>query len=325
MKTTFESIETIIGQTVRRDISRMVNFARGNLEASARSIAQAPNPHVAIVTGFFIRHAEPPSPETDGLGGMAHLAAGLANAGIPVTVITDAPCAKAVWAITTELPAGVSLEITSLDEDSVLALRARLASGDRPVTHLVSIERVSPAMDGKPHREYGADMSADTAPLHLLFEDPAWQRPWVTVGIGDGGNEIGMGMLPEDIVHADIPNGSLIAATTATDHLVVAGVSNWGGWGLLLALAVSQPSLAALLLENFNAEKDKAFLTAAVVMGQAVDDSRIDKAARPVMSVDRLPLAAHASVLEQLRSVVEPVLTFDRAGVAPRPDTRVSA
>jgi hypothetical protein len=33
----FKSIEDIIGQTVRRDISRMVGFAQGGLEHVARS------------------------------------------------------------------------------------------------------------------------------------------------------------------------------------------------------------------------------------------------------------------------------------------------
>ena len=110
----FSEIENIVGQTVRRDISRMKRFAEGQLERAARSIMSTPNAHVGIVTGFFIRNAVPPSPETDGLGGMAHMAAGLANARIPVTVISDAPCSKAVWAITTELPEGVALEITSV-------------------------------------------------------------------------------------------------------------------------------------------------------------------------------------------------------------------
>jgi len=301
----FESIEAIIGQTVRRDISRMVRFAHGDLERAARSIMSTPNAHVGIVTGFFIRNAVPPSPETDGLGGMAHMAAGLANAGIPVTVISDAPCSKAVWAITQELPGTVALEITSVSKASVIALRDRLAVGERPITHLIAIERPAPGSDGKPHREYGADMSEDTAPLHLLFDDPDWQRPWRTIGIGDGGNEIGMSVLPDDIVRNDIPNGALIASRTPADHLVVAGVSNWGGWGLLLAMAIVAPALAASLLKDFHPEKDRAFLAAAVEVGQAVDDSRIDKPARPVMSVDRLPWETHAGVLTQLRGVVQ--------------------
>jgi hypothetical protein len=301
----FSEIENIVGQTVRRDISRMKRFAEGQLERAARSIMSTPNAHVGIVTGFFIRNAVPPSPETDGLGGMAHMAAGLANAGIPVTVISDAPCSKAVWAITTELPEGVALEITSVSKDSVTSLRDRLAAAERPITHLIAIERVAPGSDGKPHREYGADMSDDTAPLHLLFDAPDWQRPWVTIGIGDGGNEIGMSVLPEEIVRDDIPNGSLISATTPTDHLVVAGVSNWGGWGLLSAMAMVEPGRAAGLLKDFHPEKDRAYLAAAVEVGQAVDDSRIDRPARPVMSVDRLPWEQHAAVLTRLRGVVD--------------------
>jgi hypothetical protein len=301
----FSEIENIVGQTVRRDISRMKHFAQGQLERAARSIMRTPDAHVGIVTGFFIRNAIPPSPETDGLGGMAHMAAGLANAGIPVTVISDAPCSKAVWAVTTELPEGVALEITSVSKTSVTSLRDRLVAAERPITHLIAIERVAPGSDGKPHREYGADMSADTAPLHLLFDDPDWRRPWVTIGIGDGGNEIGMSVLPEEIVRDDIPNGSLISATTPADHLVVAGVSNWGGWGLLSAMAMVEPARAASLLKDFHPEKDRAYLAAAVEVGQAVDDSRIDRAARPMMSVDRLPWERHAAVLSQLRSVVD--------------------
>lgn len=305
---TFKSIERLIGQNVRRDISRMVDFAQGSLEQAAQSIMSTPNTHVGIVTGFFIRNAVPPSPETDGLGGMAHMAAGLAHAGIPVTVITDAPCSKAVWAITGELPETVGLEVVSVSEPSVRSLRERLAAQDRPITHLIAIERVSPGSDGKPHREYGADMSLDTAPLHLLFEDPTWQRPWVTIGIGDGGNEIGMGVLPPEIIQRDIPNGELIAATTGTDYLIVAGVSNWGGWGLLQALAMVRPDLAEALLQDFHPEKDRAFLCAAVEVGQAVDDSRVDKAATPVMSVDRLPWDTHAAVLRELRGLTEAYL-----------------
>jgi len=67
----------VAGETVRRDIKRLVEFARGNLEKAAASIASHPSSHVGIIAGFFVRHAEPPSPNTDGLNGMGQLAAGL--------------------------------------------------------------------------------------------------------------------------------------------------------------------------------------------------------------------------------------------------------
>jgi len=301
----FTAVEDIIGRTVRRDISRMKRFAAGALERAARSIMETPDAHVGIVTGFFIRHASPPSPETDGLGGMAHLAAGLAHSGVAVTVITDAPCSKAVWAVTSELPGQVALEVVSVSNTSVKLLRDRLESSQRPITHLIAIERVSPGSDGKPHREHGWDMSDDTAPLHLLFEDTGWTRPWVTIGIGDGGNEIGMGALPAEIVAADIPNGALVAASVSADHLIVAGVSTWGGYGLLSAMALAAPQRATTLLQDFTPEMDRRYLAAAVDIGQAVDDSRIDRLGVPQMSVDRLPWQEHADLLSELRTLAE--------------------
>ena len=304
MNDTIDRIEAIISRKVKRDIVRMVHWAKGNLGEAAASIVSTPNAHVGIVTGFYIKHATPPSPETDGLIGMAHLAAGLSSAGIAVTVITDAPCAKAVWAVIDALPEPIDLEVVSVSERSVLALREVLAKGDRPLTHLIAIERVSPASDGKPHREHGWDMSRETAPLHLLFDDPGWVRPWRTIGIGDGGNEIGMGSLPEDIVRTEIPNGSVIAATIPADHLIVAGVSNWGGYGLLAAMACRKPELATRLLRHFTREMDHRFLLAAVETGQAVDDSRVDSPGRPMMSVDRIAWEQHADLLDEIARLV---------------------
>lgn len=58
-----------------------------------------------------------------------------------------------------------------------------------------------------------------------------------TIGIGDGGNEIGMGKVHQMVVDG-IKNGQHIATTVATDHLITSGVSNWGGSALVAALAI---------------------------------------------------------------------------------------
>lgn len=58
-----------------------------------------------------------------------------------------------------------------------------------------------------------------------------------TIGIGDGGNEIGMGKVHQMVVDG-INNGQHIATTVATDHLITSGVSNWGGSALVAALAI---------------------------------------------------------------------------------------
>jgi hypothetical protein len=49
-----------------------------------------------------------------------------------------------------------------------------------------------------------------------------------SVGIGDGGNEVGMGKILDTILQSSIPNASSIACIVPTDHLIVASVSNWG-------------------------------------------------------------------------------------------------
>ena len=301
MSIQIEKIEAVIGQHVRRDISRLVAFTKGNLAKAARSIATTGRPHVGIVVGFYIHHANPPSPETDGLNGMAHLAAGFVAAGFRVTVITDAPCAKAVWAVVDALPVKVDLEIVGVDECAVRRLRKRLEERTTPLTHLVAIERVAPGSDGKPHREHGWDMSRETAPLHLLFHEIGWDRRWTTIGIGDGGNEIGMGSLPAEIIAKDIPNGPLIAAQTPSDYLIVAGVSNWGAYGLLGSIASLRPDIAPALLSYFTRDKEREFLAAAVDIGQAIDDSRIDRPGRLQMSVDRIPVEQHADLVEAIR------------------------
>ncbi|MFL9912786.1 glutamate cyclase domain-containing protein [Paraburkholderia sp. RL17-337-BIB-A] len=305
MSSIIAQIEHIAGQTVRRDISRLVAFARGNLALAAQSIAEHPAPHVGIVCGFFVRHGEPPSPETDGLNGMGQLAAGLAEAGIPVTVITDAPCAKAAWAVIEVLPGEVDLQVVAVSAVAVRRLRSQLEAADRPLTHLIAIERCSFGADGKPHREHGWDISNDTAPMEYLFQDDGWTPGWKTIGIGDGCNEIGMGVLPKELVESDVPNGKLIAATTPADFLIVSGVANWGAYALLGAIASLRPDLAARLLTHFNGAMERAILKSAVELGQAIDDSRTDRLGQLQMTIDRLPLEDHIRIIEQIAAALD--------------------
>src|SRR5205807_1527308 len=59
-----------------------------------------------------------------------------------------------------------------------------------------------------------------------------------TIGVGDGGNEIGMGKIPWDVIRRNVPNGGLIACRVPTDYLIVAGVSNWGAYALAAGVAL---------------------------------------------------------------------------------------
>ncbi len=107
---------------------------------------------------------------------------------------------------------------------------------DARPTHLISIERVGRGADGGYRNMRGVDVTNVTAPLDELFLEGG-HRGLTTIGIGDGGNEIGMGKVFAEALSA-IDGGRNIASTVATDFCVVAGVSNWGAYGLAGALSV---------------------------------------------------------------------------------------
>ncbi|MGH7264195.1 MAG: glutamate cyclase domain-containing protein, partial [Candidatus Rokuibacteriota bacterium] len=153
----------------------------------------------------------------------------------------------------------------------------------------------------------GASIGTLNAPLDALFlRRPARPDRPVTVGIGDGGNEIGMGARRARVAR-DVPHGATIGSVVSADHLIVAGTSNWGAWGLTahLALATGQDLL--------HTPDEEARLTRAMIAAGAVDG--LTGAATP--SVDSLPVAFHQMLLGTLRELVDHLMT--RPGRATRP------
>jgi hypothetical protein len=109
-------------------------------------------------------------------------------------------------------------------------------------------------------------------------------------------------------VARDVPNGARIASVVRTDHLVVAGTSNWGAWGVVAHLALAT---GRVLLHT---PAEEARLTRAMIRAGAVDG--LTGAARP--SVDDLPLAVHQQVLATLRALVRHLKTRRGAVAAAR-------
>ena len=135
------------------------------------------------------------------------------------------------------------------------------------VTHALAIERCGRSGDGRPRNMRGVDVSPWTAPLDDLFLG----GPWTRLAVGDGGNEIGMGRLPAGLIARTVPNGAEIACVTPCDHLVVAGVSNWGAYGLMAALAVLRADWSSTIAKFLTAERDLAVTRAVVDQAGAVD------------------------------------------------------
>jgi hypothetical protein len=216
-------------------------------------------------------------------------------------LVTDAPCRSACAAAL----AGAGIPDTPLDVvplggsvEDVVALWRRVG-----VTHALSIERCGRSADGAPRNMRGEDISAFTTPLDDLF----LAGPWWRVAIGDGGNEIGMGSVPAALIGAHVAHGETIACATPADSLIAAGVSNWGAYALLGALALLRSDWRDSLLGCLDADLDRAILEATVHLGPAVDG--VTRAQG--LTVDSLDAEVHHAKLRAIRAVVE-----DHAGTA---------
>jgi hypothetical protein len=282
------AIEAVICREVGRGAKPLMDATAGNLLRAVESIAEVHAPRIGLITGFAVPTDQGPRPETDGPGGMAHMAAAFRTAGWSVRLATDALCAPACQVALASLPRAAD---TPIDIDDAATIARRWIDGG--ITHVISIERCGRSRDGNPRNMRGEDVSAFTPALDDLFLAAKWRR----IAIGDGGNEIGMGSLPVELIARTVPNGERIACATAADDLIVAGVSNWGGYGIVGALAAVMPALAPLLLESLDAEHDRRLLERLVREGNTVDG--VTRKAEA--TVDGMPLSTHAEVIAAIR------------------------
>ena len=75
----------------------------------------------------------------------------------------------------------------------------------------------------------GESISQYTACFDVFLQESACP----TIGIGDGGNEIGMGNVADALCELDI-----VPSVTTCDELIVADVSNWGAYGIISFLSL---------------------------------------------------------------------------------------
>jgi hypothetical protein len=147
----------------------------------------------------------------------------------------------------------------------------------------------------------GESIDALTAPLHRLFERVLDAAPAArTIGIGDGGNEIGMGAFRWDELHPLISgdHAPRIVCRIATDWTILAGTSNWGAAGLAAALAALAGRTE--LLHGWTRDRCEALLNHIVTHGPAVDG--VTREPRP--SVDGLSFATYIQPWDGIRTAI---------------------
>lgn len=215
---------------------------------ACRSLADQRDAACLIGTGFFIPDGRPPAFETDGPLGGVFLARALRHCDIGCNFHGEDAVRQVIR---------LGLEIAGV---------TTVACPHEALTHLIVVERAGPAADGNHYTMRGLDISPH---LNWSLKLPSTRFALKTIGIGDGGNEMGMGKIPHETIVKNITNGELVHCRVATDHLIVAGVSNWGSYALGAGVALLRD--VTLPRELFDPLRERQLLQVMVEHGPLVD------------------------------------------------------
>ena len=192
---------------------------------------------VGILLGFPIFDTEPVE-ENDGVAGAIYLARALNALDVEVYFIVDEGANRLTDCLSKCKSKGfVHQNNPFIQVGANTEGLADISEGQ--FTHLIAIERPSPAADGKYYTMRARDISHSVGSMAEIFRQAEQDPNITTIGIGDGGNELGMGKVRES-VKSNIPNGQTIAADVTSDYLISCGVSNWGGQAVAAGLYALQ-------------------------------------------------------------------------------------
>lgn len=129
-----------------------------------------------------------------------------------------------------------------VDEQEAKDTAAMLLERTRPAA-VIAVERPSGNELGIYHNIHGLSMNHFTAKTDYLFLE-AQRRNILTIGIGDGGNELGCGIIYDE-ARTLRPNGArcrcecngTVLSHVRCDALIWSCISDWGALGLLTCLA----------------------------------------------------------------------------------------
>ena len=220
-----QSIEDIILENDKRGVALLRPHLPPDFCTRAAEFIMDHPGDVAIATGFYILAAG--KPETDGPAGAIAIGNALVALGRRVSYVTDACSAPLMRELLGDGAEVVDFPIA--DVETSRRVTAEILDRLNP-SLLISIERCSRTTGDTYLNMRSVDITQYTARLDYLFEANI-----PSVGIGDGGNEIGMGNLAEFIPLVEtLPQDP---AATKVDRLIICSVSNWGGYGLVAALS----------------------------------------------------------------------------------------
>uniref|UniRef100_UPI002FE1E7B4 glutamate cyclase domain-containing protein n=1 Tax=Thermovirga lienii TaxID=336261 RepID=UPI002FE1E7B4 len=135
------------------------------------------------------------------------------------------------------------------------------------------------------------DITQWTAPLDqgaLMAQDMGVS----VLAVGDGGNEVGMG-LAKDILQKALPSFEKCLCSVGCTDLIPSDVSNWGAYALVALLSAQKGRWL-----GHEPQEERAMIEAMVKAG-AVDGKTCQK----IPSVDGFPSSVHEEKVEELKEL----------------------
>lgn len=220
-------------------------FISGELYRSLYLLNRATN-HVVLGTGFPVTDFETPT-ESDGPSGCMILAYSLIKhfpdrkVTIAYDPIHEPVMGKLVDTFNNEfhkIPenSGIDQVLNAFNTKDISKSEEFFALPQfKDIDHMIAVELGGPNKKGLNKTSRNRDITDRCGITPWLFDYAFKNDICATTGIGDGGNETGMGKVI-DIVEEKIKNGKDIACAVETQFLITAGVSNWGAEALALGL-----------------------------------------------------------------------------------------
>lgn len=306
---------------VRGTIRQLYDFTRQKLGVESLTLLAAQkiienvkkSDNVFIVTGWATIPVLPHG-ETDGPLGVASLARAI-NLGLdakPLFVLAERDVDSVKYSVKA---AGLQIESYEIatqaryaatiipypyDEEEAKKAAKELLDEYNPKV-VFSFETPGPNIKGEFHNLAGFNRTAQLPKFQYLF-DEANSRGILTIAGLDGGNEIGSGVLEEE-VRRIMPYGNVCqcpcqagnACCVKTDVAIPATTSNWAAYGVsaMLGFLLKKPELLQ------DADTEKRMLEACVMAGAADGGTY-----RPTLTVDGTWAETQQAMVTMLQNII---------------------
>lgn len=268
------------------------------------------NPIVLIGTGFLVKPTL--RPETDGPISSALLARAVSILGGTPVIVSEINSMDVLRAACTEAELIVADTVEeAIERPHSVALVVMPQASRKEATKevidkmlslspagMVSIEHPGKADDGKYYSLLGYELKDWPGAVDDLM-DLVGEQGGCTIGIGDGGNEAGMGFAKPELDHI-VPYGSLIGVAGTCKAPIIASISEYGAYALIAALEFIS---GKKVLQSPDLEE--RVLRAAVRAGSVCGCS-----GRPVAAIDMTDIEYIRSYVNMLQCSVSLTLKF---------------